>query len=90
MLFRPKLKEVDAKERSLWGELLSMGMVFPISITLGFFLGRWIGGRFGHGALGQWIGLGMGIASGFWELYKVTKRLDRMDAAAARDDHEKR
>jgi hypothetical protein len=82
MLFRPRKKDgVDAKERALWGDLLSLGMVFPIAIALGFFVGRWVGGIMGHPVAGQWWGLGWGIATAFWELYKTTKRMDRYDAA---------
>jgi len=79
MIFRPKPKDANPQERALWGELMSLGMVFPIAIVLGYFLGRWLGGLVGHPQQGQWIGLGFGIATGFWELYKVTMRLDRMD-----------
>ena len=67
-----------------------MGMVFPIAIALGFFGGRWIGGWFNHPALGQWIGLVYGVATGFWELYKTTKRLDRMDQASKDDSKDNR
>ncbi len=79
MLLRPKPKDANPQERALWGELMSMGMVFPVAIVLGFFLGRWVGGLFGHPKPGQWVGLILGVATGFWELYKVTLRLDRMD-----------
>ncbi len=79
MPLRPKPKDANPQERALWGELMSMGMVFPIAIVLGFFLGRWVGGLLGHPRPGQWIGLILGVATGFWELYKVTVRLDRMD-----------
>lgn len=77
--FRPRSKDVDPKERALWGDLTSLGLVFPLAIALGFFLGRWIGGWFGHAAAGQWIGLVWGVATAFWELYKTTKRLDRLN-----------
>jgi hypothetical protein len=79
MLFRPKLKDAEPGERAIWGDLISMGMVFPIAIVLGFFGGRWIGGWLGYPKAGQWIGLAYGIATGFWELYKVTQKLDRLD-----------
>ncbi len=79
MIFRPKAKDANPQERALWGELMSLGMVFPIAIVLGYFLGRWIGGLVGHPKPGQYIGLALGVATGFWELYKVTLRLDRMD-----------
>ena len=76
---RGKKEGTDAKERSLWGDLLAMGMVFPIAIVLGWYLGQWIGGMFGHPKPGRLIGLTFGIISGFWELYKVTKRLEKYD-----------
>ena len=71
---------MDPKERSLWGDLLALGLVFPVAIVLGFLIGRWIGGRFGRPELGQWIGLGWGILTAFYELYKVTRRMAILDA----------
>ena len=47
--------------------------------TMEAFGGRWIGAWFGHAAVGQWIGLAYGVATGFYELYKTTRRLDRLD-----------
>jgi len=80
MFLMPKNKDgADAKERSLWGDLISIGMVFPIAIVLGWYLGQWIGGMFGHPGPGRLIGLAWGILTGFWELFKVTKRLEKYD-----------
>ena len=89
MLFRPKPKDVDPRERAVWGDLLAMGMVFPIAIVLGFFLGRWVGRFFGHEQLGQWIGLIWGIATGFWELFKVNTKLSRLDKTLEKPDKDK-
>ncbi|HTL97588.1 MAG TPA: AtpZ/AtpI family protein [Holophagaceae bacterium] len=75
-------RDADPRERGLWGDLMSIGMVFPIAILLGLFGGRWIGAKLGHQDLGQWIGLGLGIGAAFWELYKVSLKLDRYDEAA--------
>jgi hypothetical protein len=88
MLLRPKDKDAEPRERAIWGDLISLGMVFPIAIVLGFYGGRWIGGWFGHAAVGQWIGLAYGIATAFYELYKTTKRLDRMDSPKPPKDPE--
>jgi hypothetical protein len=85
MLLRPKPKDVDPRERSVWGDLLSFGMVFPIAIVLGFFLGRMIGGFFGYPEAGKWIGLVWGIATGFRELYKVNAKLNRLEEAQKKD-----
>ena len=73
-------KEAGPRERSLWADLLSVGMVFPIAIVAGLFAGRWIGGWFGRKDLGQWIGLAWGVAAAFWELFKMSQKLDRYDA----------
>ncbi len=72
--------EADPGERALWGDLMSLGFTFPLCIVLGFFLGRWIGGWFGHSVRGQWVGLVWGITAAFWELYKVNRRMARRDA----------
>jgi len=40
----------------------------------------------GHPKPGQWIGLALGIATGFWELYKVTVRLDRLNPPPPPED----
>ncbi|NTV72588.1 MAG: AtpZ/AtpI family protein [Holophaga sp.] len=85
MLFQRKDKGVDPRERALWGDLMGLGMVFPIAIVAGFFLGRWIGGLFGHPRAGMWVGLAWGVATGFWELYKTTVRLDRYDEAEKKE-----
>jgi F0F1-type ATP synthase assembly protein I len=80
MLFRPKKNDgTDAKEKSLWGDLISLGLVFPIAIVLGYFIGQWVGGRFGHPDAGRIIGLAWGILAAFWELFKVTKKLEKYD-----------
>jgi len=73
--------DADPGERALWGDLMSLGFMFPICITLGFFLGRWMGGWFGRPTVGQWVGLIWGIAAAFWELYKVNRRMTRRDEA---------
>ena len=78
MIFR-RGGDADPGERALWGDLMSLGFTFPICIALGFFLGRWIGGAFGHATAGQWVGLVWGISAAFWELYKVNRRLAKRD-----------
>lgn len=84
MIFRRKRRPGEATDRILWSDLVSLGLVFPISITLGFFLGRWIGSLFGHAEGGGFLGLAWGIATAFWELYKVTRRVVRWDADETR------
>jgi hypothetical protein len=56
-----------------------MGMVFPIAIVLGWRRGRGAGGLLGRRAAGGLIGLALGALAGFWELFKVAKRLEGYD-----------
>jgi len=86
MLLRPKLKDVDPRERAQWADLLALGFVFPLCILVGFLLGRWIGGLLGHRQAGIILGLILGAASAFWDLYKVMMRLEQ--AEKARNAHE--
>ena len=76
---------MNPKERALWGDLMGLGMVFPIAIVLGFFVGRGAGRLLGYPRVGIAVGLVWGVATGFWELYKVTVRLNRMDDAGKGD-----
>ena len=88
MIWQRKNKDASPRERALWGDLMGLGMVFPIAIALGFFLGRWLGGLLGYRQAGMWIGLVWGIATAFWELYKTTQRLDRYDEAEKKEKDE--
>lgn len=88
MIFKRGDKDASPRERALWGDLMGLGMVFPIAIALGFFIGRWAGDLFGHPRAGMWVGLVWGIATGFWELYKTTQRLDRYDEAEKKEKDE--
>ncbi len=84
---KSKLAGGSPGERALWGDLLSLGLIFPIAICLGYFLGRYVGGYFGHAYAGGLWGLAWGIATGFYELYKMTARLSKaMPSAKPGDD----
>ena len=89
MLFRPKLKDAKPQERAIWGSLMSLGLHFPIAILLGFFIGRWIGGKFGHPTEGQYIGLVWGVAAAFYELFKVSSRMIKLDEEQQKKEQEK-
>lgn len=85
----PKPTGGTPQDRALWGDLIGMGMVFPVAICLGYFIGRYVGGYFGHAYGGGLWGLAWGIATGFYELYKVTNRLSKAKPPAegtAQDD----
>lgn len=86
MLFKRREKGIDPKERAIWGDLMGLGMVFPIAIAAGFFIGSWVGRKLGHPTAGMLIGLFWGVATGFWELYKTTLRMNKMDDGGKHDE----
>ena len=59
----------------------TVGMVFPVALLIGYFGGMKIGSWLGSADLGSWIGLGIGFLSGFYNLWKMIRLLERRDAA---------
>jgi ATP synthase protein I len=61
------------------GDLLSIGVMFPacigIGYGIGYFLDQWVGTR----STFKTVFLLFGIAAGFVNLFKVVRRLDRED-----------
>jgi hypothetical protein len=68
------------KDKNLWrgiGEISAVGLTIVIAIVIGYFGGRYIGGRFGHPDVGIIIGVFLGMASGFIELFRVVIKYSR-------------
>ncbi len=65
------------------GEYMVIGVVFPVALVGGFFLGWWIGGFFGSETVGAFAGLGLGTVAAFYNLFETLKRIQRREAAAA-------
>jgi hypothetical protein len=63
-------------------DLSAVGLAFPISLLLGYFGGRLVGGWMGNPQLGGLIGALLGIAGGFYNLFKMVSRLAPKTAAA--------
>ena len=63
-------------------DLSAVGLAFPISLLLGYFGGRLIGGWAGNPQLGGLIGALVGIVGGFYNLFKMVSRLAPKTAAA--------
>lgn len=67
----------------------TIGMVFPVSLLIGYFGGMKIGSWLGAEDLGSWIGLVIGFLAGFYNLWKMILLIERREAAAqegVRDD----
>jgi hypothetical protein len=56
-------------------DLSAVGLAFPIALLIGYFGGRTIGGWLGNAQLGSLIGALLGIAGGFYNLFKMVSRL---------------
>ncbi len=60
--------------RREWARLMNLsviGMVFPVSMVLGYLGGRWIGGFFEATRVGGMIGALVGIVAGFYNMIKT-------------------
>lgn len=62
--------------RSL-GEYYMIGIVFPLSVLVGFFAGQWVGGLLGAETGGAIVGLLLGTAAAFWNLIVTLQRIER-------------
>ena len=45
--------------------------------TIGYFGGKWIGGKLGNAEIGSYIGFGFGTAAGFMEMFRSIARWNR-------------
>jgi hypothetical protein len=64
-------------------DLSAVGLAFPIALLLGYFGGRVVGGWLGNVQLGGLIGALLGIAGGFYNLFKMVSRLAPSGGPAA-------
>jgi Putative F0F1-ATPase subunit Ca2+/Mg2+ transporter len=52
------------------------GILFPVSIVAGYLLGKWIGAALGLGQTPAFIGAALGVAAGFWNLYRLVRGIE--------------
>ena len=64
-------------------DLSAVGLAFPIALLIGYFGGRAVGGWLGNVQLGSLIGALLGIAGGFYNLFKMVSRLAPPTGGAA-------
>jgi len=58
----------------LMGTYSYIGIFFGVAVCLGFFAGRWADRRWHTGPWLELVGLLIGVASGFRELYRLSKK----------------
>ena len=58
-------------------DLASIGITLALAICIGYFGGKWIGGKLGSAEIGSYIGFGLGVAAGFMEMFRSVARWNR-------------
>ena len=58
-------------------DLASIGITLPLAIVIGYFGGKWIGGKLGNAEIGSYIGFVLGVAAGFMEIFRSIARWNR-------------
>lgn len=64
---------------SVLAEASVAGILFPASLVAGYLLGKWIGQWLGLGQTPAFVGAGLGAAAGFWNLYRLLRRMERKE-----------
>ena len=58
-------------------DLASIGITLALAIVIGYFGGKWIGGKLGNADIGSYIGFVLGTAAGFIEMFRSVVRWNR-------------
>ena len=85
---RPPPDAALSKRRE-WAKLMNLsviGLVFPVSMVLGYLAGRWVGGFFDAVRLGGAIGGLVGIVSAFYNMFKMVSEISSGSSSERGDD----
>jgi len=75
------IKDKDSSTLRGVGELSVVGLTLVFAIVIGYFGGKWIGGKLGSAFWGSIIGFMIGVAAGFKELFRIVmKHIRQMEA----------
>jgi uncharacterized membrane protein YfcA len=78
------LGPVARKQLRSLGDVASIGIEMAVSISIGFFGGRWLDDHFGTKWI-QWVGLALGIITGYRSLFRLVRKTKR-DLAKPTDE----
>lgn len=59
------------------GEVFSIGILIPLSVLIGYFLGNWLDGKFHTGSWLTLVFTVVGLASGLYETVRILIRAAR-------------
>lgn len=75
-MFKRKTKSLVYGDVGMF-DLASIGIILALAICIGYFGGKWIGGKLGNETVGWMVGFGMGVAAGFMEMFRSITRWNR-------------
>lgn len=70
---RPVPDGKEGPKRNPWGTALGAGSELAVSSLAGFFLGRWLDGKFGTSPWLLLAGILLGISVGLYQLIRATR-----------------
>ncbi len=82
-MFKHRLNQYKNENVGMF-DLASIGITLALAICIGYFGGKWLGGKLGNAAIGSYIGFGMGVAAGFMEMFRSIARWNRRLAGLAK------
>lgn len=85
-MFKHRLNQFKNENVGMF-DLASIGITLALAICIGYFGGKWLGGKLGNAAVGSFIGFGIGVAAGFMEMFRSIARWNRRLARLAKKRH---
>ena len=82
-MFKRRLNQFKHENVGMF-DLASIGITLVLAICIGYFGGKWLGGKLGNAAVGSFIGFGIGVAAGFMEMFRSIARWNRRLARLAK------
>ena len=64
-------------DRQDWGQSFATGLETVIGLAVGYFIGHWLGKKFGWDPWSTLIGAGIGFIAGVYLLIKDANRLNK-------------
>ncbi len=91
-MFKRRLDQFKHENVGMF-DLASIGITLVLAIVIGYFGGKWIGGKLGSEDIGSYIGFAIGVAAGFLEMFRSVARwnrqMERMEEKQRRDAAQK-
>jgi ATP synthase protein I len=73
-----------------YGAYGSVGLELAVSVLLGLFGGRWLDGKLGTDPWLTWLGLGLGVFTGYRAVWRALRRANQEAKRAIERDAEAR